>query len=126
MPSSRSSHDDDISRVERGRRFEDLAAKFYIDQGFEILERNWRSGHKEIDLIVRQGDQVCFVEVKASFSSEFGHPIERVNKRKVQNLTECARQYIAGHDLGEVGYRFDVITFDKGKLEHYPDAFSAE
>ncbi len=126
MPSSRPNPDDSISRTERGRRFEQLAAQFYIDDGFEVLERNWRAGHKEIDLIVRKGDTVVFVEVKASFSKKFGHPVERVDKRKVQNLVVCAQQYINTNELAGVDFRFDVVTFDNGKMEHYPDAFGAE
>ncbi len=126
MPSSDSGSSDSRSRVEQGRRFEELAGRFYTDNGFEILERNWRAGHKEIDLIVRKDDTVVFVEVKSSYSKKFGHPVERVDKKKIHNLSECARQYIIAKDLKNVDLRFDVVTFSNGQLEHFPDAFAAE
>lgn len=102
-----------------------MAAEFYIGRGFTVLERNWRAGHKEIDLIVRNDTVVVFVEVKASFSKKFGHPAERIDRRKIENLSEAARRYIAEHDIAGIDVRFDVITFDGGELEHYPNAFPA-
>ena len=125
MPSSRKSSGRKINRTERGRTFETLAADFYVGLGFVVLEQNWRAGHKEIDLIVQKDRQVIFVEVKASFSKEFGHPAERIDKKKIQNLTDAANRYIAENNLVGVDLRFDAVTFDQGKLEHYPDAFSA-
>jgi putative endonuclease len=126
MPSSKNQPPKDRRKIERGRRFEQLAARFYTDQGFEILERNWRKGHKEIDLIVRKNDLVAFVEVKSSSSEKFGHPAERVDRKKIENLAACAREYIAYANLTGVDFRFDVVTFQNGKLEHYPDAFEVE
>jgi len=126
MPCSNSDSSNDRRKIEQGRRFEGLAARFYIDNGFDILERNWRAGHKEIDLIVRKGNLVAFVEVKSTFSKKFGHPVERVDQKKIHNLSECARQYIIAGKLEGVDLRFDVVTFDGGRLEHFPDAFSSE
>jgi putative endonuclease len=123
MPSSKSQPSKDRRKIERGRRFEQLAARFYIEHGFEILERNWRKGHKEIDLIVRKGDLIAFVEVKSSLTARFGHPVERVDRKKIENLTQCAREYIAAANLTGVDFRFDIVTYQNGKLEHYPDAF---
>ena len=126
MPSSDKPPHRDRRRLDRGHAHEQLAAQFYSRQGFEILERNWRAGRKEIDLIVRKGDLVVFVEVKSSTSKQYGHPVERVDRRKRENLTACAQQYITAHELSSVDMRFDVITFVGGKLEHFPDAFEAE
>jgi len=122
MPSSNSIPPKD-RRVATGHEFERLAERFYVDKGFDILERNWRAGRKEIDLIVRKRDVIVFVEVKSSASKRFGHPVERVDRRKRENLAHCARQYIIAQDLSGVDLRFDVITFVDGKLEHYPNAF---
>ena len=125
MPSSEDKPRRDRGKILKGRHFEDRAAEFYQQQGFEIIERNWRSGHKEIDLIVRRNNLLVFVEVKASFSKEFGHPVERVDKRKIERLTRAAQAYIEKAEITNCDLRFDVITFDQGKLEHFPDAFSA-
>jgi putative endonuclease len=125
MPSSEDRRKRDRGRLIKGRHFENLAAEFYEQKGFRVLERNWRAGHKEIDLIVRKDNQVVFVEVKASFSEEYGHPAAWVDERKVRNLTEAARAYIQKAEITGCDLRFDVITFLNGQLEHYPDAFPA-
>lgn len=126
MPSSKAGFPEDRRKLEQGRKFENLAARFYTDNGYELLERNWRAGHKEIDLIVRKDDAVVFVEVKSTYSKEFGHPAERVDQKKIHNLTDCARQYIIDQKLEGVDLRFDVVTFTNGRLEHFPDAFTVE
>lgn len=112
--------------IGQGRKFEIQAAQFYKDNGFEVLDRNWRAGRREIDVIVKKGDLIVFVEVKSTYSKKFGHPVERVDKQKIHNLTVAAQQYIIDHNLKGVDLRFDVVTFSKGQLEHFPDAFSAE
>ena len=125
MPSSKDTGAKDRRKITKGRRFEQLAAEFYQNQGFAILEQNWRSGHKEIDLIVRKDRQIVFVEVKASSSNAFGHPAERVDRRKITLLTAAAQSYLQKAEIAGCDLRFDVITFNKGKLEHFPNAFEA-
>ncbi|MDX9857724.1 MAG: YraN family protein [candidate division Zixibacteria bacterium] len=112
------------SRQQRvGRRYEDQAAAFYQRQGFAIVARNWRSGHKEIDLIVRRAELLVFVEVKASMSQEFGHPAARIDATKMKNLSSAAQAYMVEEGIDTCDCRFDVVTFFEGRLEHYPDAF---
>jgi putative endonuclease len=126
MPSSDSERPARKSTVSRGRQYEQQAAQFYESKGFEIVEHNWQAGHKEIDLIVRKDDLLVFVEVKYSSSQRFGHPAERVDKRKIGHLTDAANRYIVEHDIADCDLRFDVVTFTAGRLEHFPDAFQAE
>ena len=113
-------------RIAKGRRHEEKAARFYEQQGFEILERNWQASHKEIDLIVKKADLIAFVEVKASSTDSFGHPSTWIDARKKENLVQAANQYIAEHDVSGCDLRFDAVTFVKGRLEHFPDAFAAD
>ncbi|MEW6411383.1 MAG: YraN family protein [Candidatus Zixiibacteriota bacterium] len=108
-----------------GRRYENLAARFFLDNGYEILQRNWRSGRKEIDLIVKKDHLIAFVEVKAARSVRFGHPAEKVNQKKRENLTQVARQYLSEHGIEGMDLRFDVVTFVDGQIEHFPGAFEA-
>jgi len=110
----------------RGRTYEKLVEKYLIENEYSILERNWTFSHKEIDLIALKDDTVVFVEVKGGLSGEYGHPSERVDKRKRENLINAAEQFIIERDFKGHDFRFDVITFYKGKLEHYPDAFQCE
>lgn len=109
-----------------GAGYEQKAADFFRGLGFEILDRSWQAGHREIDLIVRKGNLVVFVEVKSASGNAFGHPVERVDKTKVRRLSSAAQQYLLAKDLEGVDLRFDVVTFVQGRLEHYPSAFEFE
>ena len=124
MPSS-NNKDSNHSKLQQGRRFEKLAGDFYVDDGFDILAYNYRAGKKEIDLIVQKESLIVFVEVKSATSDKFGHPSERVDERKVQNLTEAANQFIIEKNIQHCDLRFDLVTFVDGELEHYPNAFEA-
>ncbi|RKX24093.1 MAG: YraN family protein [Candidatus Zixiibacteriota bacterium] len=126
MPSSDSSKPGSNRKQTQGRKYENLAAEYYQQQNFDIIERNWRAGHKEIDLIVKRGNLIVFVEVKSTYSKKFGHPAERVDKKKISNLTQAAKQYLIRNSIENTDLRFDVVTFVNGQLEHFPDAFPAE
>ncbi len=112
-------------KIIQGQQFEQLAARFFEEHGFQILERNWRTGHKELDLIVKKDNLVVFVEVKSTFSVKFGHPAERIDRHKIANLTQAAQQYLIAENINNCDLRFDVVTFVNGQLEHFPDAFPA-
>lgn len=112
-------------RLKIGRSFEKQAALFFEHNGYTILQRNWQAGHKEIDIIVRKDDLIVFVEVKSAASGKFGHPVERIDRRKVANLTAAARRYISENNIEGCDLRFDVVTFLDGKLEYFPNAFEA-
>jgi len=124
MSSSDNSPDHE-DRVRIGRSYEKLAAEFFVSKEFTILERNWQDGHREIDLIVRHDNLIVFVEVKSSSTGKFGHPAERVDKRKIANLTKAAYQYLNEKAIDDCDLRFDVVTFFDGQLEHFPNAFES-
>ena len=113
------------NRVSIGRGYEQLAALFFEQNGYEILEHNWRAGSREIDLIIRKDDLIVFVEVKSVSDESHGHPAERIDRKKVANLTKAAQQYLIAKDISNCDLRFDAVTFVSGKLEHFPDAFPA-
>ena len=125
MPSSKRDTSPKKKTLSVGREFESRAEAYLVRNGYEVIERNWRGGRKEIDLIVRKDQLVAFVEVKASSSERFGHPSEKVGARKQAHLIEAARRYIADKEITGVDLRFDVITFVNGNLEHFPGAFEA-
>lgn len=112
--------------IKKGREYEKLAARFLESSGYEIIEKNWMVGHKEIDLIAIKDKTVVFVEVKSSRNLKYGHPSERVDKKKRDNLIIAAEQYIIAKDFDGYDFRFDLITFLEGKMEHYPNAFQKE
>jgi len=56
---------------------------------------------------------------------KFGHPVEKVDRRKIINLTKAARQFVIERDISGCDLRFDIVTFVNGELEHFPGAFEA-
>ena len=122
----RQNSDSGGSRRKIGAQFEQRAALFFTQQGFEILDRNWQAGHREIDLVARKDDLVVFVEVKSSSNPNFGHPAERVDKTKIRHLGAAAQKYLIEKNIEGVDLRFDVVTFVGGQLEHFPSAFELE
>lgn len=109
-----------------GKKGEQLAAEFLIKKGFEIVVRNYRHGHAEIDLIVRRDNWLIFVEVKARSSNDFGEPEEFVDVRKMNKLFEAAEEYIYSTDWhGHI--RFDIVSVKLGKepvIELFEDAIN--
>ncbi len=111
-----------------GRAGERIAALCLMERGYRILARNVREGHAEIDLVVRSGRTVAFVEVKTRAGPEFGHPLEAITRAKRREIERVAAAWI--RRAGEPGddYRFDAvsITWDRPgepRVEHLPDAW---
>jgi putative endonuclease len=96
---------------------EQAAGAYLKKSGCEILFKNYRVGRMgEIDIIVRDGDTVCFVEVKARSSDAFGRPCEAVDWRKQQRIRKVASVYLGHNNLWDEKIRFDVveILYSKG------------
>lgn len=126
MPSSEKTSKRTLNRPKKGRLFEKQAEEFFIKNKYQIVDKNWRYGRKEIDLIVKKGDLLVFVEVKGSVSTKFGHPVLRVNPKKIKNMTDVAQAYLETKGIRDNDLRFDIVTFINGELEHFPDAFRIE
>ena len=96
-----------------GRAAEALAAAYLERRGWTILERNWRAGHREIDLIAGRAGIVAFVEVKARRSRTHGHPLDAIHRAKRRELQLAARAWVARQAGADpqppVDYRFDAI-----------------
>jgi putative endonuclease len=98
----------DNANLARGRYGESRVARWYVDAGYEVLERNWRDGARgELDLIVRRGDEVVVCEVKARVSERFGTPGQAVDWRKQRRIRQLTARWLQGYD-GGVKIRFDV------------------
>ncbi|MGD8277753.1 MAG: YraN family protein [Gemmatimonadota bacterium] len=111
-----------------GIRCEQLAARHLIDGGWQVLHRNYRFGHREIDLIARHGDVVAFVEVKGRTGPAYGHPLVAVTARKQREIERVARQWIARYGRSGEVYRFDAIAVRLDAsgapvVDHVPDAW---
>jgi putative endonuclease len=92
-----------------GQYGERLAARYLGDRGMQVLERNWRCEHGEIDLIALDGDCLVVCEVKTRRSTAFGEPVEAVTWRKAARLRRLASAWLAAHDVRPGGVRIDVI-----------------
>ncbi len=116
-----------IEPHELGKIGEDLAVAYLQDKGYQILERNWRSGHKEIDIIALNDDDVLIiVEVKTRKSDDFGEPDIAVGITKQRMLIWAADAYVRYKNL-DVDVRFDIISIvisdAEPEIEHIEDAF---
>ena len=109
-----------------GVRGERRAAWFYRLRGFRIVGRNVRLRSGEIDLVVRRGGLLVFVEVKTRQSLAAGYGVDAVDRRKKLQIIGLTAAYLARHPhMGEV--RHDILslfwTGQRFVVSHYPDAF---
>lgn len=109
-----------------GKEAEQEAVIYLKNQGYEILERNFRYQHAEIDIIAKKETILAVVEVKARNSVVYGEPETFVNTQKKKLLAMATDYYIQKNDL-ELEVRFDIISIVKNKfhysLKHIEDAF---
>jgi putative endonuclease len=115
------------SHNELGKWGEDVAAEYLERQGYTIIERDWKSGHRDLDIIALDGDTIVFVEVKTRSNRMFTDPEMAVDYQKIRHLQQAANHYIKyrhiNHDI-----RFDIITVvgtmnDSPAIDHIKDAF---
>jgi putative endonuclease len=106
-----------------GKEGEEIAARHLEQMGFEVMEKNYRSGRAEIDLVIRKESLLVFVEVKFRTKVNFGQPEDAVNSRKEELILGAAENYIYDHNWqGKV--RFDIISIvNKKEILHIEDAF---
>ncbi len=110
-----------------GKDAETIAAKYLKKAGYKILEKNYRSGGGEIDLIAKDKNTIVFVEVKARKSDRYGHPKEAVTYRKQRKISMTALSYLKETKQENKSARFDVVAMiiknDKTVIEVIKNAF---
>jgi putative endonuclease len=101
--------------------------RYLIQNGYTLVERNYRTRRGEINLIVRKDDTLVFVEVKLRHGTGFGDPLEAVTPRKQHTLRSVAEHYLYARRAHYDTLRFDVIGIladrPKARLLHVEDAF---
>ena len=117
-------------RRQLGKQGEDIACAFLEGLGHQILERNWRSGHLEIDIISLGADGIHFVEVKARRDSIQAPPQENVDRAKQRKVAKAAGGFLRtakGLPYGGMECFFDVVAVTFGRnttdLEWFPQAY---
>lgn len=115
-----------MKKSETGRRGEDLALDWLQAHGFWLRDRNWRSGHKELDLVVESAERVHVVEVKTLTPPLLVRPFEKVDAAKQRRLTAAASHYIAERRVDKE-VQFDIVSVvldgDRTEVEYIPEAF---
>lgn len=115
------------ARQDLGLLGERIAARWLIRSGWELVAHRFRCGHRDIDLIMRHGHVVAFVEVKARRGPAFGSPLEAVHHRKRSQLIRSAMIWADRFGTSSLEYRFDVVGVlvlgRSVRVCHVPNAF---
>ncbi|MDO9545295.1 MAG: YraN family protein [Pelolinea sp.] len=100
------------TKKEIGDWGEEVATRFLIDNGVEIIDRNVRTQNGEIDIIGKKSDTIIFFEVKTRRSKQYGNPEDAVNSRKQEHIRRSALEYIQSKLDLEIEWRLDVISIN--------------
>lgn len=111
-----------------GDRGEEIAARYLSERGWTVVDRNFRLGRKEIDLVARRGEVVAFVEVKTRGGRGYGHPLEAITWKKRREIGQVASAWIDRHGRTGDVYRFDAVAVlvsggGEPVVEHVEDAW---
>lgn len=113
-----------------GELGERIAEQWLTRRGWRVVHRRYRSGHRDIDLVMEREGLVAFVEVKARSGAQFGDPIEAVNWRKQRELRKSASSWISRHGRSHESYRFDVVGIlvegRRVRVRHVENAFEMQ
>ena len=115
-----------ISRIAQGTVAEDLVLGYLLEQGLTLVTRNFRCRTGELDLIMRDGEHLVFVEVRSRRYVRYGTPAESVTRAKQQKLLRAAAFYLQRQHL-DLPCRFDVVAVlqpgGEPQIEWIRDAF---
>lgn len=110
-----------------GKRGEEIAMQYLSQNGYILHHLNWRSSHREIDIVAERLGEIVFVEVKTRSieSDNYRNALSAVDKHKQKLLILAARHYMKYYyPQQQRPYRFDIITIVGNTLKHYKRAFS--
>ena len=109
-----------------GKEGEMRAENYLIAKGHRIIERNWHSTHKELDLITEQEGWLVIVEVKTRTGRTWEPPENAVNAAKIKHIALAAHHYVRMHHI-DAQVRFDIVSvvYEHGiwTIDHFEDAF---
>ena len=115
------------SHNDLGALGEKIALEYLLEKNYQILETNWVCGHKEVDIIAKDGDTIVFVEVKTRHSKCLVDPEITVDSYKQRHLIWAANSYVNRYQYDN-DVRFNIIAIivnhnNEKKIEHIEDAF---
>ena len=112
-----------MNKRQVGSNYEEVAVQYLVENGYEILYRNYRNRLGEIDIIGKDGGYLCFIEVKYRSSTRFGHPLEAVNYKKQTTIRRVAEFFVFSHKCSNIKIRFDVVSICGRDIQIYKNAF---
>ena len=113
-----------MNKREIGARYEERASVYLEQQGYRIIEKNYRCRIGEIDLIAEDREYLVFVEVKYRSGTVYGQGLEHVDRRKQQVIGKVAAYYFTAHRFSDRLCRFDIVSIDgAGDILHFENAF---
>jgi len=112
-----------LDKILIGKLGEEKASEFLKNNGYTVLERNFRCKIGEIDIIAKIKDTIVFVEVKTRSSIKFGYPKEAVDYRKQTKIHNVALTYLKLKGKLDSKIRFDVIEILDGSVNHIENCF---
>lgn len=112
-----------MNKRELGSRYEQAVGYYLEQQGYEVLEYNYRCHLGEIDIIAKEGGTLVFCEVKYRKNSWQGSSLEAVNEKKQRTIYKVAEHYLLTHHLKQVPCRFDVVGIEDGHVILLKNAF---
>jgi len=100
-------------KMNLGEKGEEIAKKYLIKNGYQIVERNYQTKFGEIDIIAKRKDTIYFVEVKTRTNRNYGRPIDAMTPYKIKHLIRSVQVYIAKKQLEGTEVSLDVIEVEK-------------
>lgn len=111
-----------MNNRQKGAFGEQLALEYLLKKGFKFIDKNWHySKNAEVDLIVKDGETLVFVEVKTRTNLNYGHPFEAITQTKIKNIQTAVHAYLTSNpDLKFKNFRIDGIAIIKEpfSIEH--------
>ena len=116
-----------MNTITKGKRGEDIALQYLQEQGMKLIARNWRSSHKELDIVVDNGEFLRVVEVKSLYYPNDQEPANAVDYHKQKLIISATRQFITKHEI-QKEVVFDIISIvfngEHHQLNYIPNAFT--
>ncbi len=106
-----------------GSNYEQAAVKYLTDKGYSVITCNYRTRYGEIDIIGKDGEYLCFIEVKYRKSLRYGYPEDAVDYRKQNKIKQVANFYMFSNRYYNIKCRFDVVAICNTDIKLYKNAF---